>query len=100
DGLREVVQKAGTILFGQGSSENTESEGAFQVKDLMDQALDAANGEPYHRSTLKKHGGYFVAWCKKNRIQFWNDLKPEHLEAYAKFHLARGRTRKTVLHYL
>jgi hypothetical protein len=100
DGLREAVQKAGTILFGQGVSEDTESEVSFQVKDLMDQALAVANGEPYHRSTLKKHGEYFVAWCKKNRIRFWIDLKPEHVEAYAKFHLARGRTRKTVLHYL
>jgi integrase len=100
DGLREAVQSAGSTLFGQSVDESAESEKALQVKDLMNRALDVANGEPYHRATLKKHGGYFTAWCKKNRIRHWKDLKPEHLEAYAKFQLARGCSRKTVLHYL
>lgn len=100
DGLREAVQKVGAILFGQGVDEGSVPKPPIRVKDLLDRVLDAANGEPYHRLTLKKHGGYFVAWCRKNRIRFWNDLKPEHLEAYAKFHFARGCSRKTVLHYL
>lgn len=100
DGLREAVEKTGAILFGIEAIEPPKGAAAIRIDDVLERALESANGEPYHRATLKKHGGYFNGWCKKNHLKFWSDLRPEHLEAYARFQFGRGCSRKSVLHYL
>jgi len=100
DSLPEAVERAGEILFGINPVEAHQVADPIRIDDVLDRALDSANAEPYHRTTLKKHGGYFKAWRQKNHLMFWGDLRPEHLEAYARFQFGRGCSRKSVLHYL
>ena len=97
-GVEDALHTATKILFPKPTSPVADKKA--QIEEVLDQALSTCHGEPYHCATLKKHAGYFKVWCRLHHLRYWEQLQITQIREYAHYQLARGCSRKTVLHYL
>jgi len=98
-GSEEALLKAVELLFGPASTKGMPV--MMDIAEVFAEWWKDCGGEPYHLKTLWKHAGYFLKWCQKREIYYWDDLLVLVTPMdYVKHCLEQNNTRKTIQHYL
>ncbi len=94
--LEEAIEQAEKILFGKVSQL---PEDGLLIPDVFTRWVDTLSIEAGTRRNYIVYTGFFLDWCEAQGLRYWQDLKLEHLEAYATGLARRGLGQRTIKLY-